>query len=479
MDTYEESFVIEKPHRPWWRRWLKRLGKILLVGTIAIVIRQAWFHHEVTKNLEETLAEMDRVEPGWRLEEIEAAREKIPEEENSARVVVAAARLLPKDWPPKEFSDLFVHLDPEHQLTPEEFAKLKHELESVRPALEEARKLNEMPRGRHRIIYERNVLDTRLNDQGETRRIAILLGYDALRYDQIGDGARALTSCRSILNAARALGDEPITISQLIRCACVVISCQAIERVLAQTETPMDELTSLQRALAKEDDHPDLLIIMRGERAMSHALFTAIEKGDVPVIGLAGVQWDWPDSALVSIWRMDTHGDHALMLSLLTHRIAEIRLPMHEQIGLERHFEHEVHNLPNNALLTRLLMPAMSKRGESSRRTHTYIRCTIVALAAERYRQKHKKWPDSLDKLCPQFLSAVPLDPFDGKPLLSRCVENGIVIYSVGSDGVDNNGKLDREHPNQSGADLGIRLWDVSKRRQPPRPKPPHEAQRG
>jgi hypothetical protein len=32
-------------------------------------------------------AEMDRAEPGWRLEDIEAAREQVPEEENSARVL--------------------------------------------------------------------------------------------------------------------------------------------------------------------------------------------------------------------------------------------------------------------------------------------------------------------------------------------------------------------------------------------------------
>ena len=47
------------------------------------------------------------------------------------------------------------------------------------------------------------------------------------------------------------------------------------------------------------------------------------------------------------------------------------------------------------------------------------------------------------------------------------------MIYSVGNDAVDNGGNLDREHPIQPGVDVGYRLWNVSKRRQPPRPKPP------
>ncbi|MGH7172526.1 MAG: hypothetical protein ACRELF_00285 [Gemmataceae bacterium] len=475
MEPFEEFFALEKPPS-WWRRWLKRFGKLLLLAIIAIAIRQAWHHHEVTKKLQESLTEMDRTDPGWRLEDIEAAREQIPEDENSARVVIAASKLLPKRWPVQDFDDLFGHLAPEEQLAPEDFARLKQELERVQPALDEARKLMNMPRGRHRIIYERNTLETRLNEQGEARRIAKLLVFDVLRYNQNGDGKNALTSCRAAINAGRSLGDEPVTISQFIRGACVITACRATERTLAQSEPPPDELTSLQQTLEMEDAHPDLLIVMRGERAMSHALFNAIEDGDVSLNGLAGVRWSWFEYALISIWRMDTHEDHVLMLPLMARAIADAQQPMHEQIEAERQLDQEVQkvrSLPRPPLLTGLLMPPMSKRGESSRRTHAYIRCTIVALAAERYRQTHKKWPDSLDKLCPQFLAEAPLDPFDGEPLRYRRVEDGVVIYSVSSDRTDNNGNLDREHPNQPDADIGIRLWDVAKRRQPPRPKPP------
>jgi len=102
------------------------------------------------------------------------------------------------------------------------------------------------------------------------------------------------------------------------------------------------------------------------------------------------------------------------------------------------------------------------------------LRCTVIALAAERYRQACKKWPDSLDKLCPRFLASVPLDPFDGEPLRYRRFEDGMVIYTTGYDGVDNGGNVDRNPSDpQSDADIGVRLWDAAKRRQLPRAKPP------
>jgi hypothetical protein len=471
--THEQSFVITKQRRRWLR-WLKRAGWGLLILLFLAVCAWAWWHHSVQQRLSEALAELDRSEPGWRLEDIEAAREKIPEEENSARVVIAASKLLPQPWPPKDFPDLLTQFAPEGQLAPDDFARLNRELEKVRPALDEARKLAKMPRGSHHIVYERNTAETRLDDQGKTRRIAILLAYDAVRYNQIGDGKNALISCRAALNTARSLGDEPITISQLLRTACVVTACQAIERTLAQSEPPPDELSALQRALEVEDAFADLLIIMRGERAMGNALFEAVENGDVSLNGLAGVRWSWLDYALISIWRMDTHEDHVLMLSLMARAIADAQLPMHEQIEAERQLDQEiqaVRALPRPPLLTGLLMSPMTKRGESSRRKHACIRCMTIALAAEHYRRECGAWPDTLEKLRPKHLTAVPLDPYDGQPLRYHRLDDGAVIYSVGHDTIDDGGNLDREHPSQPGMDIGFRLWNVAKRRQPPRPK--------
>jgi hypothetical protein len=37
---------------------------------------------------------------------------------------------------------------------------------------------------------------------------------------------------------------------------------------------------------------------------------------------------------------------------------------------------------------------------------------------------------------------------------------------------MDNGGHLDRQQPTAPGSDLGFRLWDVGKRRQPPAPLP-------
>jgi hypothetical protein len=100
--------------------------------------------------------------------------------------------------------------------------------------------------------------------------------------------------------------------------------------------------------------------------------------------------------------------------------------------------------------------------------TEARLRCAALAIAAERYRRANGHWPRTLDELTPAYLAEIPRDPFDGKPLkLARRVD-GIVIYSISSNGIDDRGDT---------GDVGIRLWDVKQRRQPPVPKKPPEKQ--
>lgn len=64
------------------------------------------------------------------------------------------------------------------------------------------------------------------------------------------------------------------------------------------------------------------------------------------------------------------------------------------------------------------------------------------AVACERYRLVNGQWPATLDVLVPNYLAAVPLDSFTGKPLLYRLLPEGVVVYSVGKDGNDDQGDV-------------------------------------
>jgi hypothetical protein len=69
------------------------------------------------------------------------------------------------------------------------------------------------------------------------------------------------------------------------------------------------------------------------------------------------------------------------------------------------------------------------------------VGCLRAAVAVERFRLAKGALPAKLDELVPDYLEAVPLDPFDGKPLRYSAIdEKSYKVWSIGFDGKDDGG---------------------------------------
>jgi len=161
-----------------------------------------------------------------------------------------------------------------------------------------------------------------------------------------------------------------------------------------------------------------------------------------------------------------------VMLELTTEAVEIAKLPVEEQVERFKQLDRKSRLMksegwpPYRYSFGTLGMSAVIKVAQSYARTRAELRCTVAALAAERFRLAHGTWPIALDDLMPQFLAAIPLDPYDGQPLKLRRYDEGIVIYSVGPDGKDDGGKIDRTLSYWEPQDFGFRLWDVAHRGQ-------------
>jgi hypothetical protein len=431
------------------------------------VVPYWWWHRRVAADLTAALARTDAEDPGWRLAGLEAARPTIPDEENGARVVVAAGKLLPDKWANDVGVDL-QSLRLPSSLTPDQAARLRGALDRARPALDEARKLATLPAGRHAIAYARNPLGTRLPDQLLAREVSALLLFAALRAADDGNIGQALADARAGLNAGRSIGDEPVTVSQLMRLGCVASACGVVEYTLARGEASEESLAPLRRLLADEDARPALRLTARADRAFAEALFELLEdEGRTAAtfyLSPAENNFGW-------LLRDRVRSEHPTMLSLMERRIAFTGLPLHEQVTAERDFDTEVALLPEEAKVTRLTAPSARKVGAAFRKHHALVRCLNTVLACESYRRANGRWPATLADLVPAQLAAIPLDPYDGQPLRYRRLPDGVVVYSVGPDGNDDGGTLAAEDPAPAGADIGYRLWNADRRSRAPAEK--------
>ncbi|MGV3757348.1 MAG: hypothetical protein ACO1QS_18365, partial [Verrucomicrobiota bacterium] len=91
--------------------------------------------------------------------------------------------------------------------------------------------------------------------------------------------------------------------------------------------------------------------------------------------------------------------------------------------------------------LSSVITMNLAKASETLLKTETRRQQAITAIALERHRLKHGHYPDSLEKLSPAYLTQIPNDPMDGRPLRYRLNQDGtFTLWSIGFDGTDNGG---------------------------------------
>jgi hypothetical protein len=108
-----------------------------------------------------------------------------------------------------------------------------------------------------------------------------------------------------------------------------------------------------------------------------------------------------------------------------------------------------------DALVT-LLLPAVRKvalAGDRTEQTHANLH---VGFALAAYKRDHGSYPNKLEALAPKYLAEIPQDLFSGKALIYRPSEKGFLLYSVGINGRDEQGRSYDDDP--PGDDLAVRI---------------------
>jgi hypothetical protein len=440
-------------------RWPKRLALgafvlLLLGGAYAV-----WFLSWAKRELREATAEADRLDPGWRWDELEEKREALADADNSALCVLRARNLLPSPWPDWASYPAAAGQDPEEDLrgltptaplTPQQVAALQAARAAAQPALAEARKLKDLSDGRYPVVYDHAGLRFSVPHVKAAERVVPLLMYDELLREQAGDGDGALESCRALLNVARSFGDDPDLLAQRTRLAMRSAACRRLERTLAQGAPSEAGLAAMQRLLEDEEAQPLFLAAARGFRCELEGLLSPSRR-DL-------VQGNYYGRVAV---RAAAYGRPAVLR--MTTRLVEIaKLPVEEQRDELR--ERGLPRPEEVPFAARPMYPRIQKMAadlpESQARTQAELRCAVAAVACERYRKAHGRWPASLEDLVPAYLRAVPMDSFTRAPVRYRRLADGVLISCRGPDGADDGGTPDRQR-----GDVGLQLWDLDRTR--------------
>ncbi len=483
-----------KPRRG--RLWLWLVGVPLLLLLIGGIVTVVSMRSAANQRLATATSAADRDDPNWRLDDLLAHREQVPDAENSALVVAKAVALLPKNWlsrrgqgtgPPSatelaaaDAYERLTKISPNIRLDDEVSGVLGGELKNHAEALTLARTVADFRRGRHEIVIGPAVIDTLLGDTQSARGPARLLDIDAAIRADSGDYDGALDSCRALIQTARSIGDEPTLISLLVRIAIDAVALRSTWRVLGQGEPSDAALARLQALILDELAQPRLLTGMNGERAMLNELIRRREAWYVPISAFTGTGSTPADGGrnasdlLMPLVSVAFSGQRALALEWMNEAVAISRRPVFEQRALWAARDAKIDKVRQaqfgrlRAMLPLLLMPATSAASSAFGRSQAELAATAILIAAERHRRKNGKWPASVDAIDPSILPDPPADPFTGKPFRMEHLDGQLVIYSLGPNGKDEHGEYDPKRWNKGEVDdVGARAWDLNLRRRP------------
>src|SRR5690606_36378322 len=90
-------------------------------------------------------------------------------------------------------------------------------------------------------------------------------------------------------------------------------------------------------------------------------------------------------------------------------------------------------------VMVALYLPAITAAYRAEDRSNALAELRLVAAALAVYRLDNGAYPESLDPLVPGLLDQAPVDVY-GNQLAYRRTDNGYLLYSLGPNGIDDQG---------------------------------------
>lgn len=282
-----------------------------------------------------------------------------------------------------------------------------------------------------------------------TRNACRLLELEASYHWQRGNHAAATDCVIAIGAIAETLRHQPQSIAQLVRAALWGVAQSQLNDLVCDLQFPLAELERLQRhyEVSRWDDAYELALL--GDRVAAYEVFSLPLRDSFTDRHLPGTE-------LHQVLLRTQPRECGEALEMISDLIDAARSSPESLMATQQTINNKL-----KAALERGATPSNADHQHVRRRPNESIpfmmastnywlparhmaqqRATVVVLAIERYRREQEQLPASLDDLVPQYLDAVPADPFDGKPVRFIKDGTGYTVYSVGTDLNDDSGAI-------------------------------------
>ncbi|MCX6991889.1 MAG: hypothetical protein NT011_01975 [Kiritimatiellaeota bacterium] len=275
------------------------------------------------------------------------------------------------------------------------------------------------------------------------RMLVVKAGFEG----QDGNLNQAMDTILIGLQLSNKLSDEPILITQAWRIVFDLFLTEELERIANASELPTEQTQALIAELSlhtdrapwsKAMDQERLGVGMRFYDHLMHSAATEFLSFFYSLEPSPNVRWilNW---TVTPVLRPLIKKDYVVYLKLISEIQRRFELPYYQiaDVLKQKPIDKQI---PRYAFITRLSLPNFDKISVKVTQHQAQMEICRVGLALKLFEQKNGAYPDTLNKLAPEFLDTIPVDPFTGKALIYRKAKAGFILYSLGPNLQDDNG---------------------------------------
>lgn len=257
---------------------------------------------------------------------------------------------------------------------------------------------------------------------------------------QTGQTEALFESTLTSMELSDSLSEQPYSINHLTAIGLQALAAQSLENSLNTITFTEEQLAAFQQRISQMRQTNTMQTALANDRIETIELFNLPGPEQVNQVSYRN---NWVEKLVFIPYDLSglRHRDGVLLLDFYDRYIQAAQLPPGQQMAVIQRIKHdkEAYTYIPHWFLN--VLGPWPRIMEFNLRVIGSLQCAETALAIERYRLKYKQLPPSLEALLPEFMEAVPLDPFDGKPI--RYIQHdsgGYTVYAIGEDGVDNGG---------------------------------------
>ncbi len=279
------------------------------------------------------------------------------------------------------------------------------------------------------------------------RSVARLLCAKALIEADAGNSDKAFDTILVGLRMSNHLKDEPSLISQLVRIACDMLIIDCIEQTSSKYTISQEKRRSLIIELENHVGSEPFKKCMDGERVcLGGVEFNKLLNKKYSTKELNTILGSSSNELFLTLFYLEyttpfkslLKKDFACYMSLLSEMKKLYNMPYPESVIAGNNIFRS--SIPSYCVLTRMLIPALTRIREQMSIHEAKIQVCRIGLALKIYKAKYGTYPESLAKLVPDILEEIPSDPFTEKSLVYRKSKDGFILYSLGPNMKDDGG---------------------------------------